>query len=126
MEDLQSSVGAGKDTKRACLVVCRLLNRKHVQWSESEHQETYGWASFLSMYLYGVAFLLINLIVPFIKARNKPPHIIIIVIDDLGMSDVYNNCNIQSVIILGWNDVPWNNPDSWAVNLGKYARLVIL
>jgi hypothetical protein len=22
----------------------------------------------------------------------------------------------------GWNDVPWNNPDSLAVHLGKYAR----
>jgi len=34
-----------------------------------------------------------------------PPHIILIVVDDLG-----------------WNDVPWNNPDSLAVHMGKYAR----
>lgn len=34
-----------------------------------------------------------------------PPHIIIIVVDDLG-----------------WNDAPWNNPDSLAVHMGKYAR----
>jgi len=45
-------------------------------------------------------------LISFIKSDDKkPPHIIIIVIDDLG-----------------WNDVPWNNPDSLAVHLGKYAR----
>jgi len=36
---------------------------------------------------------------------KKPPHIIVIVIDDLG-----------------WNDVSWHNPDSMTVHLGKYAR----
>eukprot|EP00090_Calanus_glacialis_P001505 TRINITY_DN11078_c0_g1_i1.p1 TRINITY_DN11078_c0_g1~~TRINITY_DN11078_c0_g1_i1.p1 ORF type:complete len:485 (-),score=87.39 TRINITY_DN11078_c0_g1_i1:134-1588(-) len=36
--------------------------------------------------------------------ESKPPHIIIIVIDDLG-----------------WSDVPWNNPDSWATYMGQYA-----
>jgi len=39
------------------------------------------------------------------KKLDKPPHIVMMVIDDLG-----------------WNDVPWNNPDSLAVNMGHYAR----
>jgi len=38
------------------------------------------------------------------EART-PPHIVIIVIDDLG-----------------FNDVPWNNPDSLATNIGRHAR----
>ena len=33
------------------------------------------------------------------------PHIVIILVDDLG-----------------FNDVPWKHPDSLAVNLGKYAK----
>ena len=33
-----------------------------------------------------------------------PPHIVTIVVDDLG-----------------WADVPWNNPESPAVNLGRYG-----
>ena len=36
---------------------------------------------------------------------TTPPHIVIILVDDLG-----------------FNDVPWNNPDSLAVNIGRYAK----
>lgn len=39
------------------------------------------------------------------QEQKKPPNIVFIVIDDLG-----------------WNDAPWNNPDSLAVHLGRYAR----
>lgn len=39
------------------------------------------------------------------KTGGSPPHIVVIVIDDLG-----------------WHDAPWNNPDSLAVNLGVHAR----
>ena len=48
------------------------------------------------MYLYGP---------PTQKTGGSPPHIVVIVIDDLG-----------------WHDAPWNNPDSLAVNLGVHAR----
>ena len=36
---------------------------------------------------------------------TTPPHIVIILVDDMG-----------------FNDVPWNNPDSLAVNIGRYAK----
>ena len=35
-------------------------------------------------------------------AKLSPPHIVTIVVDDLG-----------------WGDVPWNNPESPAVHLGR-------
>ena len=34
--------------------------------------------------------------------QTKSPHIVTIVVDDLG-----------------WGDVPWNNPESPAVNMGR-------
>ena len=37
----------------------------------------------------------------------QPPNIVMMVVDDMG-----------------WADVPWNNPESPAVNMGHYARYV--
>jgi len=61
----------------------------------------------MSLYyeLWTLFFLLLSQAI----CNRKPPHIVIIVIDDLG-----------------WNDVPWNNPDSLAVNLGNHAKSGIL
>ena len=30
------------------------------------------------------------------------------------------------MVFSGWNDVPWNNPDSLAVHLGEHARYRIV
>ena len=54
---------------------------------------------------------------------KKPPHIIVIVIDDLGRG-VHNDDGILW-LFKGWNDVSWHNPDSMTVHLGKYARYVL-
>ena len=54
-----------------------------------------------------------------------PPHIVIIVIDDLGENKKHMKCQtIYYFNFSGWNDVPWNNPDSLAVNLGNHAKYV--
>ena len=49
------------------------------------------------------ARMLLWLLVPGLGLA-APPHIVTIVVDDLG-----------------WADVPWNNPESPAVNLGRYG-----
>jgi len=52
-----------------------------------------------------IALFLFVLFTQDVVLSAQPPNIVLIVIDDLG-----------------WNDAPWNNPDSLAVHLGKYAR----
>ena len=42
-------------------------------------------------------------------SSSKPPNIVMMVVDDMG-----------------WSDVPWNNPESPAVNMGHYARQGII
>ena len=49
--------------------------------------------------------IIIVLSVSLASVVTVPPNIITIVVDDLG-----------------WADVPWNNPESPAVNLGRYAN----
>ena len=51
------------------------------------------------------------------------PHIVIIVIDDLGKT-AHHKTEIEIYLLLlpGWADVPWNNPHSVAKRLGEYAK----
>ena len=42
------------------------------------------------------------------KCFTAPPNIIVIVIDDFG-----------------WNDAPWNNPDSPATYIAKHAKYAV-
>ena len=65
---------------------------------------------------------------------KKRPHIIVIIVDDLGERI---NSKLKYTIETdkdkdkdkayrqhtpGWGDVPWNNPDSVATRIGNYAK----
>ena len=50
----------------------------------------------------------------------KRPHIVIIVVDDLGKSCML--ILITNPYFKGWADVPWNNPNSVARKIGSYAK----
>ena len=71
--------------------------------------------------------ILISLLATRYLVNSQPssrPHIITIVVDDLGRAAGHYLSVVSYPLSLmsGWNDVPWNNPDSYAVNLGKHAR----
>ena len=65
---------------------------------------------------------------------KKRPHIIVIVVDDLGERiNSKQRSKLKYTIetdkdkayrqhIPGWADVPWNNPDSVATRIGNYAK----
>ena len=65
---------------------------------------------------------------------KKRPHIIVIIVDDLGERiNSKQRSKLKYTIetdkdkayrqhIPGWADVPWNNPDSVATRIGNYAK----
>ena len=57
---------------------------------------------------------------PFLLAI--PPHVVVIVIDDLGNLLEFLKVYIQFMNASGWNDVLWNNAESFAKNLGELAK----
>ena len=55
---------------------------------------------------------------------KTPPHIIIIVIDDLGNESSFPNPLCSVWYVSGYNDVPWNNENSLLKYMDSHSRSV--